>query len=165
MRCALIFLVATVYFLTILFGTLPSQGAPFLVRALTYQFFHANILHLIVNCIAIWQVFKPVRKDNLRNLVISFIIGVAVYGLSPRPVLGISNIIFAMIGLHTPALSHPWWRQTNVRIFFVITVLMAFIPSISAITHIASFIIGAGIASLFRSVRSVQDDIKRAAHI
>ncbi len=130
-------------------------GAPYLVRALSYSFFHGNWWHLAVNAIAIWTIFDPRRKTckPCTDLLLSFLIAVAVYPLSLRPVIGCSNILYATLGMRTPPLSSPWWKQGSVITFLVVTVAMVFIPRFSATTHVAAFLLGMGVAS-FRRFKS-----------
>ena len=131
------------------------------LRALSYGAFHANWWHLAVNCLAVWTIFNPRRNDNIRNFFTAFVISVLVYPLSLRPVVGISNLLYAVIGLRTPALSSRWWRQPGVIAFLVITLLMLFIPQFSATTHIAAFLAGMLVAAVKRGLNSLLKDARR----
>ena len=132
------------------------------LRALSYSFFHANWFHLAVMCLAIWLMFRPgIRCKPCSDLLLSFIVAVLVYPLSFRPVIGISNMLYAVIGMRTPPLKSPWWRQSTVIIFLVVTVAMVFIPRISATTHIAAFLLGMGIASVRRYYHKLTQDARR----
>ena len=118
-------------------------------RAWLYSFFHGNWLHLAVNSLAIWTIYKHPCKP-CRDLVFPFLIAVAVYPLSFRPVIGFSNVLYATLGIRTPSLKNKWWKQPPVILFLVITVVLVFVPRFSATTHIAAFVIGMAIAAIRR---------------
>lgn len=90
-----------------------------------------------------------------------FLIAVSVYPLALRPVIGFSNILYATLGLRTPSFKSSWWRKPAVITFLVVTVLMLFIPQFSAVTHIAAFAIGVGLAALHRSYLEFTKDARR----
>lgn len=122
---------------------------PYWERALTYHFLHGNIFHLLANAICIYSVFDP-RRKNVRNLPVAFAIATLVYGLTWKPIIGFSNILYAIIGLNTPSLRSEWWKSENVTTFLVVTVLMVAIPRFSAVTHIECFVLGVIIAAIRR---------------
>lgn len=131
-------------------------------RALSYSFFHASWWHLAVNSLAVWSIYSPKRSCKpCRDLLFPYIIAVLVYPLSLRPVIGLSNLLYAVLGLRTPPLSSPWWKQTPVVVFLVVTVLMVFIPQVSATTHVAAFLLGVGGAYLNRYAKKVTSDAGR----
>ncbi len=147
-----------------LFGTplwMIDYSLPWYVCAALYPLYHANIAHLAANCISIRYLFAPRRLANKSVLLVSYAISFLVYPLSQTPVLGISNLLFAAIGLRTPAFSDSWWRSTNSIIFLAITVGMLFIPCYAGITHIVSFAIGVLIAAISRKFKPILDDVKR----
>ena len=128
--------------------------------ALAYPLFHGNIFHLAANSIAIWFVYRCPCKP-CRDLVIPYIISIAVYPLSGRALLGVSNMIYAAIGLRTPAFSSPWWRKTPVIVFLAVTLLMLFIPSLAGVTHIVSFSAGVLLAAAHRFWLYLTRDARR----
>lgn len=144
-------------------GWLQPDGAPYIVRAIGYSFFHGNWWHLAVNALAIWTIYDPRRHPckPCRDLLFPFLIAVAVYPLSFRPVIGFSNILYATLGLRTPALSSPWWKQPAVIVFLVVTLAMLFIPRFSATTHIAAFLLGMGGAAVGRAWSNLISDARR----
>ena len=147
-----------------LFGApdwLRPDGAPYLIRALSYSFFHANWWHLAVNDVAVWSIFVPSRKCSAGMLVAAFVIAVLVYPLSFRPVIGFSNVLYAVLGLRTPPLSSPWWKQPAVAVFVIVTLLLVFIPRFSATTHVAAFLLGMLGASLNRAWLKLTRDARR----
>lgn len=141
---------------------LADPSAPWILRATTYHFFHANIFHLAVNSLAIWTMFDPRRNNGIRNFFTAFIIATLMYGTAVRPVIGVSNILFALFGLRTPAFSSPWWKRKEVLVFFVLNILMLFIPSISATSHITSLTLGILVAEFRRRLKLLGNDYRRA---
>lgn len=134
---------------------------PYMLRALSYSFFHASWWHLAINAIAIWTIYPPKRRANFLQIVISLLIAVAVYPLSFRPVIGFSNILYATLGLRTPSLSSAWWKQPTVIVFIGATLAMVFIPQLSATTHIAAFLCGMACAALRRFYLKLTKDARR----
>lgn len=133
--------------------------APLWQRAASYSFFHAGWLHLSVNCVAIWTIYKTCKP--CRDLVIPFLIAMAVYPLALRPVIGFSNILYATLGIRTPSLRSRWWRQPGVTVFLAVSVLMLLVPRFSATTHIAAFLLGMGCAALSRHLKEITRDAGR----
>lgn len=162
-RIAIILLLAVLQAVFGAPGWLKPDGAPYLVRALSYSFFHGNWWHLAVNSLAIWTIFDPKRHPckPCRDLLIPFIIAVLVYPLCWKPVIGFSNVLYALLGQRTPPLSSPWWKQTPVIVFLAVTVAMVFIPRFSATTHVAAFLLGMGVASIIRYRQSLLRDAGR----
>ena len=133
---------------------------PYLLRALSYSFFHAGWLHLAVNCLAVWGVYGRGRKP-CRDLLLSIIVAVLVYPLSFRPVIGFSNVLYSTLGLRVPPFSHPWWKTANAVTFIVVTVAMIFVPRLSATTHIAAFLCGMLLSYILRSLQNITKDARR----
>ena len=130
------------------------------IRALSYSFFHANFLHLVINCLAVWSIFVPSRKCS-KLLPVAFFIAILVYPLSFRPVIGFSNVLYAVLGLRTPSLKSKWWKQPTVIVFLVVTVALVFVPQFSATTHIAAFALGMAGASFKRGWLKLTSDARR----
>lgn len=135
------------------------EGAPW-QRILSYSFFHANWWHLAVNALAIWTIYSRPCKP-WRDLIIPYIIALAVFPLAAKPLIGFSNILYAALGLRTPSLSSKWWRQPAVITFLVVTVALVFVPQFSAVTHIAAFVIGMLCAALHRRYLKLTEDARR----
>lgn len=137
------------------------QDGSYWERALLYSFFHGNWWHLAVNCLAIWTIFQPKYKTKPLQFVTAYLIAVLVYPLSFRPVIGFSNVLYAVLGLRTPTLKSDWWQQPSVILFLAITVALVFVPRFSATTHIAAFLLGMACAALKRFYHSLTDDCRR----
>ena len=147
----------------LLFGCpswLAGQDAPYILRACLYPFFHANVFHLAVNILSVWVLFRRCKPSRL---VAAYLIAFAVYPLSfIRPVVGFSNMLFAVSGMNTPSFRDKWWTGTGTLVYIATMVLMGLLPQFSAITHIASFILGTLVAVLVRRCHKLHDDARRA---
>ena len=120
-----------------------------------HHFFHGNIFHLAVNLLTGYFVFKG---KSISKVIGSYIIGSLSVLASPTPVIGLSNMIYAMIGIRSPRFNHAWWRHPGTITFLVVTAIMVFIPNISGITHVVSFCGGVAVAILTRFVRQIKND-------
>lgn len=131
---------------------------------LVHHFFHANLFHLCVNCLAIWLVFKKDVAYHPLVLIIPFLCGSASWFLSPVDPVGASNFLFALMGLRTPRLSDPWWRSSSFITFIVTMIAMSLLPNVSAVTHIVSFVFGCMCSILIRTYRTITHDYHRATY-
>lgn len=155
-------IIITLLAVRLLFGCpewLSGDGSP-LLKALAYPLFHASIWHLGANAVAVWTVFSP-RRGNAALLAAASVISFAVYPLSARPMVGISNLIYAAIGLRTPPLRSPWWREPSVVLFLTVTAAMLVLPQFSAATHIAAFAAGCACSALRRRYLKLKGDARR----
>ena len=132
--------------------------------SLVHHFFHANIFHLAVNCLSVWSLFRKGYTYRIAPFVWAFLIGSASWFCTSDDVVGFSNILFALIGLRTPSLKSKYWRDPSVIAFFAITILMALLPQVSAITHIVSFTLGCLVAGASRIINSISRDFSRATY-
>lgn len=141
---------------------LADPDAPVAARALLYSFFHANAFHLAVNLMSAWLAVR--RKGSALRLAVAYVIAVLVYPISlmARPAIGFSDVLFAFIGLGTPALKAAWWRSPRTIGFLAAMPLLGMLPQFSAVTHVASFLIGVFVASLSRRLKRLMDDARRA---
>lgn len=132
--------------------------------ALTYHLFHANIFHLAANLLSVWLIFRRDIKYRWQPIALAYVIAVISWYFTPDSIAGISNMVFAYLGLRTPSLRDGWWRQSAVITFLVVTVAMAFLPNVSGITHIVSFILGCACAAFKRILNSIASDYRRASY-
>lgn len=95
-----------------------------------YMFFHANIFHLIGNCYALFFLL------NKRNIIPAYLIAVIASFLPMNPTVGVSSMIFAIIGM----------CRINSKFqkvfFYSYLVLGLIIPGINGTIHISSFVLG-----------------------
>lgn len=110
--------------------------------SLAHHFFHVSILHLAVNCLSLWALFRKGYIYRPASIIVPFLCATASWFFSPADPVGISNFLFASIGCRTPSLKSGWWRSMNVIIFFATSLVMLAFPQVSAVTHIVSFVLG-----------------------
>lgn len=134
---------------------------PFLERMICYSFFHASWWHLAVNCLSLWIIFDPKRRNNLASLICSYLIALVVYPIAMKPIIGISNLLYAAIGLNTPPLRSRWWRTPGVMVFLSVTVAMLFVRQVAGVTHIAAFVLAVIVSSIRRNLKRTLDDARR----
>lgn len=130
-----------------------------LVQSLTYHAFHVNAFHLAANCLGVLLLF---RRFSWGELATAYIIACVAYPFSSVPVLGISNVLFAVMGLRTPSLGNAWWRKRETMIFLLVTVLMLLVPKVSALTHIISFALGTMVSQIRIWIRKIDDIYEKA---
>ena len=156
MRVTIVLILAAVFIALGCPDALLPGGAPYIMRAMIYPLFHANVWHLLVNVVSMWGILS--RRSSFKELAIAYVISILVYPLSFRPVVGISNVMYAMLGMRSPCLSSAWWRTAPVAAFLAVTIVMVFIPQFSATTHVASFVLGIFVAYARRWKNSVLKD-------
>ena len=125
--------------------------------ALAHHFFHANIFHLAANSLSFCILFR--RKTSISEVALAFIIATLSWFLSPAHPVGISNFLFAYIGMLTPAINHPWWRSRKTITFLAINAAFVFVPQVSAVTHMVSFVLGSIWAGAKRKINRLSHDI------
>ena len=116
--------------------------------ALAYPLYHANVIHLLVNMIAVWALYAPKRHGKGWLLLCSWLVSCAVWPLAPHPVVGISNLLYASIGFMTPVFRKGYWRQPAVILFYVMTAGMVFLPAVAGWSHIAALLCGLSVSTL-----------------
>lgn len=137
-----------------------QQGS--LAAAASYSFFHANLWHLCINSVAIWGLYARRKASKpVKDLAIAYVIAVLVSPLSALPPIGFSNVIYALIGLRTPAFSAPWWRRYPVWLFLGISAALIPFPQVSALAHLTAFAIAVGWASLRRFYLDLTADARK----
>lgn len=149
---------------TLLFGCPEYLHQRDIWVALTYHFFHANLFHLATNVLAIWMVFRRGVRYRKTPLLLAYACAVVSWCLTSHPVVGISNIMFAYLGLKTPSFRDPWWRQSTAITFIAVTVGMAFLPNVSAVTHLGAFALGCLSAFIIRILKKIHSDYSRASY-
>lgn len=132
--------------------------------ALTYHFFHANPFHLAANLLSVWLIFRRGVKYRWQAIALAYILAVISWHFTSDSIVGISNMVFAYLGLRTPSFRDGWWRQSTVITFLVVTLAMAFLPNVSGITHITSFVLGCACAAFKRILNSIASDYRRASY-
>lgn len=129
---------------------------------LIYPFFHANIFHLLLNCLAVWTVFDPKTRPEWWYLPIGYIIAAATYPLTTYVLVGFSCVLFAIAGIRTPSFRSPWWRTWNCWVYIGTMLLMFLLPMFAASAHLISFAMGVAVSVCVRFKRRLDYDTRRA---
>lgn len=129
---------------------------------LVYPFFHANIFHLLLNCLAVWTVFDPKTKPEWWYLPVGYIISAAAYCLTDYVLVGFSCVLFAIAGIRTPSFRSPWWRTWNCWVYIGTMLLMFLLPMFAASAHLIAFVMGVGVSACVRFKRRLDYDTRRA---
>jgi len=112
-------------------------GSPLWVR-FTYQFVHANIWHLLANGYCIILLAFNMHQD-LRSLIISYLISCTVPVFDSVPTVGASGICFALMGWNT-------WRVADKRKYLlwlaVFLVIGFVVPRFAGFTHFYCALMG-----------------------
>ena len=129
-----------------------GQGS--VTQMLLYHFFHGNIFHLLVNALSLYLI---VPRAKTWHLIAGYAIGSLSLLVASSPVIGFSNIIYAVIGVRSPAFDSYWWKHPGTRTFLAVTLLMLFLPNVSAVTHIVSFVGGVILSVLCRWFKQIEN--------
>lgn len=105
------------------------KDCPFINR-LTYHFFHANIIHLVLN---IWCFLHCVFLCNIGigRWLTAFIIASAAPCLDTTPAIGLSGICFAFLGMLS--LHVPNKRQYHTYIILCLSIQLLLAPHAIAV--------------------------------
>ena len=123
-----------------------------------HHFFHGNIFHLLVNCFSLYFIVPRAKRWHLAT---GYIIGSLSLLAATSPVVGFSNIIYAVIGVRSPSFDSYWWKHPGTKTFLIVTALMIFLPNVSATTHIVSFVVGVIVSMSVRWFKKIGNDSAR----
>lgn len=128
--------------------------------ALAHHFWHANLFHLAANGLALLS-FAWVLPRWYRLLPLAYLAASLSIIAATKPVVGLSNIMFAMSGLCAPMVK-GYWKRKETWTFVAVMLVMLLVPRLSATTHIASFAAGFVLGLLRKTIRRTADDCRRA---
>jgi membrane associated rhomboid family serine protease len=117
---------------------------------LIYMFFHGNILHLSLNCYALWHCFS-----RWKFMLAAYIISVVSSFFIADLVVGFSGTICALWGMTILRLNKSGWIQ-----MIAVFTLSFFIPSISWQIHLICFILGTAYILIMR----LNNDYRKVTH-
>lgn len=103
---------------------------------LVYQFFHANILHLMLNCWCFLQLVFGCRC-GWRFIIPAYIISIFIP--APTPTIGLSAVCYAMMGMLVPLVARRVFFSSFLALSFAATF---FLPSFNTWAHIYATIAG-----------------------
>ena len=134
-------------------------GAPFLHR-LVYPLFHASWLHLVVNCWALLCVVF-LYQITLPMMISSFVIAASypigallfLYGGTVAPTVGLSGLIYALLGRYSWLFSCERKRRLFYHSWFAFFIgLGFFFPQSNAWLHLYCYLCGVILAQLNRPI-------------
>lgn len=122
-----------------------------------YAFSHANILHLGLNIFAYMNIYESVTIIKKPFIPIMVIIGGFIAGFfATTPTVGCSGGLFFVtgiqIGYYLASGASAWWK-TNWIIIGTIAIT-AFFPHIGAGIHIAGYLSGMVIGSIYGGINT-----------
>lgn len=123
-----------------------------------YHFFHGNIFHLLANGLALHFLLPRVKPWQLAS---AYVIASFSPIVATMPVVGISNIVYAIIGLRSPSFESAWWRHYGTITFLVVTLLMLFFSNIAAVTHVVCFVSGVVVSVSVRWFKKIGSGSER----
>ena len=139
-----------------------SDGTSWIMKAFLHNFMHANVFHLAVNLLAFNLMYRSEGKDSILLFFLALAIGTFSYVASVRNAIGLSDTLFAAIGLRTPGFCHEWWRRKTTVFFLLLTLGCLLIPGISATTHIAAFVSGVVVSRVVDFINVMRNDVRRS---
>lgn len=143
-------------------------SSPCARAAFSHHFFHANILHLAVNCWSCWLVFRPQGRNAtpkilLAGYTIATIAYLAAIPFLGRAPIGFSNILMAVCGLAVRNYAPGWWRSQWFMTVVAVNLIMLLTPAMAALTHLLSFAGGLAIGSISGTMKKNKKDYERVA--
>lgn len=157
-RVHLVALMVAVFFAVPSLDWYSGLGVP--LQAPLHHFLHANIFHLAVNCLAVWTMFNRRWKEEVKELLCAFVIGTAAYMAASAHSVGMSDVLFAVLGLR--AARQGWWKSFYFAVMWGTILLTAFLPNISGLTHAISCAAGTAVGLAASSFRKLLDDYGKA---
>lgn len=134
-------------------------GEKTFLAAILHHIWHCNWFHLAINCISVWLIVS--RQKGYSMLAEAWGIASISYIFAATPVVGFSNILFAMSGIQAANYGKAYWKQPATWSFFVVMIAMAFFPMFSTTTHLASFGIGYLFSLTKRTIKTILNDYER----
>jgi membrane associated rhomboid family serine protease len=137
-------------------------------KHLTYNFQHANLVHLILNSIAFFSLFRILElKINAYKLAV-FILSAA-FAASfavhyAKPTVGASAMVYAMIGLYLVMANTNEIRITKKQLItwevclFISLIVSAINPHSAFLLHLTAFVIGLAGGGIRRLNMTKKDD-------
>lgn len=112
-------------------------------QRLSYPFFHASILHCLVNC---WVLLSVVfgRRIPIWQMAVAYIIAISYpaslfASLAESPAVGLSGLIFGLLGMVTMTTARPLQIAAYMITFIILGAIM---PNIAWTLHLYCYIVG-----------------------
>lgn len=112
---------------------------------LMYQFFHAGLLHAVLNG---WVLISAVFMYPTSHwmLLTAYVISATVpEALCPLPTLGMSGLVFALLGEYSFTVARKWYYQRWMLGFILFGIL---VPNINGWLHLYCYGLGVSVSFL-----------------
>lgn len=116
-----------------------------------YPFYHANLLHAILNA---WCLLSVVFIYNVSiwRLVLAYVIAVSVpsFCISAVPTVGLSGVVFTLFG----SISFEVERKLYYQLWMIAYLVIGFLfPNTNAWVHLYCYLAGAAVALLNKPIK------------
>lgn len=158
-KIVVITLFIAIYLLSLLTGQMcgTSSGTPFW-RHFVYMFFHANLLHLLLNCYSLWFVIHDRTYNIVQHLGLIYLISVlsSIIIVTEASTVGASAMVFGGVGIGMSA------NHSVKTWLLVIAILISgyFMKSVNADIHVVSFLLGLVVTKVYKQLKGASDDYR-----
>lgn len=126
-------------------------------KRLTYPFFHASLIHALIN---VWCLLSVVftYRISMMQISVALIITASVpeIVLSGIPTVGISGVCYALLGMAATVSRRPIY----FTLFVLVSVSIGFLfPSVNALLHLHCFFTGAVCSPVVRHIERMKQMI------
>ncbi len=123
----------------------------------TYIFQHANLMHLLVNSVSFFFLFRALesmlRPRRITSTALTAAVAAAFLCVYDKPVVGASGMVYAMVGIYVALVVQYWngkFRHPKTRYqvtVFLIAVTIALVVSFfkentAGLLHLVSMVLG-----------------------
>ncbi len=128
-------------------GFLPLGAEDFdIVRNLLFPLSHANWLHLLCNLWCIWMIRPPYYLWS--SILISFFCSLLPEPFIHEPIMGVSGVLFAMVGTKFGRVGQIGELVRRTWLFFALTAL---VPNVACLYHFYCITLGCLYGSLLKA--------------
>ncbi len=116
-----------------------------------YPFYHANLLHALLNAWCLLSIIF-IYDISLLRFILAYIIAVTIpsFCLSDTPTVGMSGLVFALFG----SISFEVQRKTYYQLYMLAYLVVGFLfPNTNALVHLYCYILGVVLALLNKPVK------------
>lgn len=146
MRYAIIVICVICFFLPVDIAQMGFyKGSP-LYTHISYMFFHRDLIHLATNMVAFYFVYSGLKpKTSLLFLVLIGSIVISFFSELNSPTVGLSGMIFIMIGYFSANLLSVYDVQKYIPFFTfaLLSITVSFLlPNTNGLIHFLGFVLG-----------------------
>lgn len=111
-------------------------GCPWWHR-ISYQFAHANIIHLAMNAYCLWLCVTRFRL-SLLTIGVCFLVACTAPSFSAVPTIGVSGLVYALFGYINNLVLRKWYFAMWIALYIAVTAFFA----TNALLHLYCYIGG-----------------------